>query len=178
MSQETQRTAEIAPEDRTPEQSAIIDAAIKGRGFLPAPFLIWLHSPQLATRWEALGTYLNTNTALSPRELEIAVVVVTRRLASAYPLSAHLKNLTRAGHPPAVVEALHEGRVPELATERERVVYEIARTSDDLEPAPDELFDRAVAAIGRDGLADLIALIGYYTGVSLAMKLHRVPAAT
>jgi 4-carboxymuconolactone decarboxylase len=77
-----------------------------------------------------------------------------------------------------VVEALREGRVPELATERERVVYEIARTSDDPEPAPDELFNRAVAAIGRDGLADLLALIGYYTGVSVAMKLHRVPAAT
>jgi hypothetical protein len=57
-------------------------------------------------------------------------------------------------------------------------VYEIARTSDDPEPAPDELFNRAVAAIGRDGLADLLALIGYYTGVSVAMKLHRVPAAT
>ena len=178
MSNDTQRTAEIAPEDRTPAQSAIVEAAIKGRGFLPTPFLVWLHSPELAKRWEALGTYLATSTALSMREVEIAVVVVTRRLNSAYPLSAHLKNLTREGHPPAVVEALREGRTPELATERERVVYEIARTSDDPEPAPDDLFNRAVAAIGRDGLADLLALIGYYTGVSVAMKLHRVPAAT
>ncbi len=178
MSNNTQRTAEIAPENRTPEQAAIIDAAIKGRGFLPAPFLVWLHRPQLATRWEALGTYLAKDTTLSARELEIAVVVVTQRLNSAYPLSAHVKNLVREGHPAAVVEALKEGRVPELATERERVVYEIARTSTDPEPAPDELFNRAVAAIGRDGLADLLALIGYYTGVSVAMKLHRVPAAT
>jgi 4-carboxymuconolactone decarboxylase len=176
MSQDGSRVAEIAPENLTAEQSAIVEAAKKGRGFLPKPFLVWLHSPDLAERMESLGTFLNTRSSLSDRELEIAVVVVTRRLSSAFPLDAHLRAAARAGHPPAVIDALREGRVPEFATERERVVYEIARTSDDSEPASDELFDRAVRAIGRNGLADLLALIGYYTAVSVAMKLHRVPA--
>jgi 4-carboxymuconolactone decarboxylase len=176
MNPDGSRTAEIAAKDLTPEQAAIVDAAIKGRGFLPKPFLVWLHSPKLAGPWEALGTYLNKSTSMTLRELEVAVVVVARRLNSPYPLSAHLKNLTREGHPQAVVDALAAGRVPELATERERVIYEIARTSDDPEPISDELFNRAVAAIGRDGLAELCALIGYYTAVSLALKIHRVPA--
>jgi 4-carboxymuconolactone decarboxylase len=176
MNKDGSRTQEIATEDQTPEQKAIVDAAMKGRGFLPKPFIVWLHSPDLAQRWEALGTYLNLKTSLSYRELEIVVVVVARRMASAYPLEAHLKNLVKAGHPPEVVDALREGRVPELATERERVVYEITAASNDAEPASDKLFNRAVGAIGRNGIADLVALIGYYTGVSLALKLHRVPA--
>ena len=81
------------------------------------------------------------------------------------------------GHPQAVVDAMREGRVPELATARERAVYDIARTSDDAEPASDQIFDEAVAALGREGLADLVALIGYYTAVAIAMKIHRVPVA-
>jgi 4-carboxymuconolactone decarboxylase len=75
-----------------------------------------------------------------------------------------------------VIDALRDGRPPELATPRERAVYEIARTADDASPASDEVFADAVNALGRDGLADLLALIGYYTAVGLAMKLHRVPA--
>lgn len=177
MAQDGSLIAEIAPEKLTPEQSAILEAVQKGRGFLPRPFLVWLHNPKLAVPMEAIGTYLNTGSTLTEREYEIAITVIARRTGSAFPLAAHLRNLTKAGHPQAVVDALRDGRAPALASERERVIYEIARTSDDAEPASDELFDRAVAALGRDGLADTIALIGYYTGVCLAMKMHRVPPA-
>jgi 4-carboxymuconolactone decarboxylase len=169
------RIAEIAPEALSPEQSAVLEAVQRGRGFLPKPFKIWLHSPRLAERMEGLGTFLSTSSSLSKRELEIAVVVVARRLSSPFVFDAHVRALREAGHPPAVVDALRDGRVPELATARERAVYEIARTADDAAPASDELFGQAVAALGREGLADLLALIGYYTAVGVAMKLHRVP---
>lgn len=175
MAQDGSLIAEIAPEKLTPEQSAILEAVKKGRGFVPRPFLVWLHNPKLAVPWEAIGTYLNTASTLTEREFEIAVALIARRTNSAFPLGAHLRNLTKTGHPQEVVDAIRDGRAPKLATERERVIYEITRTSDDAEPSSDELFDRAVAALGRDGLADLIALIGYYTGVCLAMKIHRVP---
>ncbi len=60
---------------------------------------------------------------------------------------------------------------------RERSVYEIATTANEPEPASDALFDKAVSVLGREGLSDLLALIGYYTAVGLAMKIHRVPVA-
>ena len=175
MTQGGSRISEIPPEQLSQEQSAVLEAVQRGRGFLPKPFLIWLHSPRLAERMEGLGTFLSTSSSLSHRELEIAVVVVARRLSSPFVFDAHLRGAAKAGHPPAVVDALRDGRVPELATARERAVYEIARTSDDAAPASDELFAEAVAALGREGLADLLALIGYYTAVAVAMKLHRVP---
>jgi 4-carboxymuconolactone decarboxylase len=177
MTQGGSRILEIAPEKLTPEQSAVLEAVQKGRGFLPKPFLIWLHSPQLAERMEVLGTFLSTSSSLSQRELEIAVVVVARRLSSPFVYDAHLRGAEKAGHPAAVIDALREGRTPELATARERAVYAIARSADDAEPASDELFAEAVKELGREGLADLVALIGYYTAVGVAMKLHRVPIA-
>jgi 4-carboxymuconolactone decarboxylase len=170
------RIAAIAPEDYTEVQAAAVADALGNRGFLPSPFQIWLHSPALAERIGALGTYLTTSSSLSKREYEIAVVVVARRLNSPYVYEAHLRGAEKAGNPPEVIGALREGRVPEFATARERAVYEIAATSEDSEPASDAIFDAAVAALGRDGLADLLGLIGYYTAVSVAMKLHRVPA--
>lgn len=175
MSDGPSRLEEIVPEKLTLAQSATLAAVQQGRGFVPKPFKIWLHSPRLAERMESLGTYLSKSSNLSDRELEIAVVVVARRLSSPFVYDAHLRAAEKAGHPPAVIDALRHGDVPELATARERAVYEIARTANDLSPASDEIYASAVAALGRDGLADLLALIGYYTAVGVAMKLHRVP---
>ena len=175
MNEGPSRLEEIAPEKLSAQQSAVLEAVVRGRGFVPKPFKIWLHSPELAKRIEALGTWLSASSSLSSRELEIAVVVVAQRLASPFVLDAHVRALTKAGHPASAVDALREGRVPELATARERAVYEIARTANDPSPASDEIFAQAVEALGRDGLADLVAMIGYDTAVGVAMKLHRVP---
>ena len=37
------------------------------------------------------------------------------------------------------------------------------------------MFERATKALGRNGLAEVLALFGYYSAVAIAMKLHRVP---
>jgi 4-carboxymuconolactone decarboxylase len=175
MTQGGSRILEIAPEALTDEQTAILEAVQRGRGFLPTPFRIWLHSPKLAEHMEGLGTFLSTGSSLTEREYEIAVIVVARRLASAFPLDAHVRGALKAGHPPEVVDALREGREPKLATDRERAIYSVAISANDPDPISDEIFDRAIAALGRQGLADLLGLIGYYTAVGVAMKLHRVP---
>ena len=177
MSDAPSRIAEIAPADLSPAQAAVLDAVQRGRGFLPMPYRVWLHSAPLADRMERLGTWLNKSSSMSGREFEIAIVVVAHRLASPYVLHAHLSALTRTGHPQDVVDAMRDGRVPTFATDRERAIYEIAVSSTDAEPTPDALFERAVAALGRDGLAELIALLGYYTAVAIAMKMHRVPVS-
>jgi 4-carboxymuconolactone decarboxylase len=40
---------------------------------------------------------------------------------------------------------------------------------------PDDVFERATKALGRNGVAEVLALLGYYSAVAMAMKLHRVP---
>ncbi|MCC7082240.1 MAG: hypothetical protein IT530_16335 [Burkholderiales bacterium] len=39
----------------------------------------------------------------------------------------------------------------------------------------DEVFDRAERLLGRNGMAEVLALLGYYSSVAMAVKLHRVP---
>ena len=38
------------------------------------------------------------------------------------------------------------------------------------------LFDRAVAALGHEGITDVICLIGFYTSVSMTLAFYDVPA--
>ena len=39
----------------------------------------------------------------------------------------------------------------------------------------DEVFARSEKLLGRNGIAEEVALLGYYTSVAMGMKLHRVP---
>ncbi len=175
MSNSTSRIQDIPPDQLTPQQKAVLEDVQAGRGFLPAPYRVWLHHSAIAERMERLGTYLNKHGLLSEREFEIAITVVGQQLDSPYVINAHINALVRTGHSPEVVEAIRERRRPTFATEREGVVYDIAINAYDPQPASDELFEHATRVLGRDGLAELIVLIGYYTSVALAMKMHRVP---
>jgi len=38
------------------------------------------------------------------------------------------------------------------------------------------LFDRAVAALGHEGITDVITLMGFYTSVSMTLAFYDVPA--
>jgi len=39
----------------------------------------------------------------------------------------------------------------------------------------DAEFGEIETALGREGIAEVLVLIGYYTSVALAMKVHDVP---
>jgi 4-carboxymuconolactone decarboxylase len=39
----------------------------------------------------------------------------------------------------------------------------------------DAQFGEIEAVLGRAGVADVLVLLGYYTSVALAMKVHEVP---
>ena len=40
---------------------------------------------------------------------------------------------------------------------------------------PDAEFAEIETALGRNGVAEVLALLGYYTSLALAMKVHEVP---
>ena len=69
------------------------------------------------------------------------------------------------------------GRPAALTDEREGVVYDVARALANGRLIPQDLYDRAVKALGHDGVTDMIVLIGYYTCVSLTMNFYAVPAS-
>ncbi|HVA12571.1 MAG TPA: carboxymuconolactone decarboxylase family protein [Stellaceae bacterium] len=170
------RIREIPAAALTPAQQAAIDAVLGGRGRIPGPYKIWLHSPVLMQRLERLGTFLVTESSLRPREQELAILIVARHWHGDYVFSVHARVARDAGIDDAAIEDIRAGRLPALSDPREAAIVEIATTAQDRDPANDAAFARAIAALGEEGLADLLVFIGYYSAVAIAMKLHRVPA--
>jgi len=174
MSDES-RILEIPQEQQTQEQKDAIEALIGGRGRLLTPYKIWLHSPKLFRAMETLGTFLNKKGSLTEREVELGIVLIAHHWHGEYVYAAHVKTCLALGYPQAVIDAIRNNKEPDLPNPRERCVYEIAKLAQQPGAGSDQVFDRAAATLGRNGLAELLALLGYYSAVAMAMKLHRVP---
>jgi 4-carboxymuconolactone decarboxylase len=171
------RITEIPEAELSRAQREALVAVMGGRGFLPTPYKVWLHSPELVGLMEALGTFLNKRSSLLPREVEIAVLVVASHWHSEMVFGGHAVTAQGLGVPGDAMDAIWAGTdaSPYFDDRREQSVYAIAVSAADHDSASDEVFDSAVAALGRDGLAELLALLGYFSAVAIAMKLHRVP---
>lgn len=169
------RIREIPEDDLSPAQKTAIAAVMGGRGRLPGPYKIWLHSPILMQRLERLGTFLVKESSLTPREQELAILVIARHWHGHFVFTVHARVARAAGIPEAAIDDIKAGRLPTLSDSREAAVVEIATTAQDADPASDAVFARAIAALGEESLADLLVFLGYYSSVAIAMKLHRVP---
>jgi 4-carboxymuconolactone decarboxylase len=169
------RIAEIPPEKLTAEQNAVLKALLDGRGRILTPYKIWLHSPRVAAAMEQLGTFLNKASSLSEREVELTIVLIAHHWQGEYVYRAHVKRCLELGVPQSVIDAIRNNETPKLESARERTIWELAQAAPKPGPGPDEIYDRAVAVLGRNGLAEVLSLLGYYSAVAIAMKLHRVP---
>jgi 4-carboxymuconolactone decarboxylase len=91
------RLLEIPPEQLTAEQKTIFDQLVAGRGRILGPYKVWIHSPTIADGMEHIGTYLNKRGSLSPREVEIGILVIARHWDADYVRQAHIREGKRVG---------------------------------------------------------------------------------
>lgn len=169
------RFTEIEREKMTPQQEAALKQLLDGtRGSVPTPYKIWLSSPELVSHLEGLGTFLLRESSLTARENEIGILTMARHLECAFVVAAHSRVGKRVGLEDHVIEALAQNQTPNLTDAREKAVYEVARALPSGPPG-DELYRRAVALLEQRGIAELTALLGYYTAVSFILNFHAVP---
>src|SRR5262245_54882849 len=174
------RYAELPVDKMTPDQQKGYRAMVDGpRGRLPGPYKIWVHNPRLLHAAAPLGQHFTPGeSALSEREREIAVVVITSAWHSAYPTAAHERRGKEVGLPAATVEGMVAGQPVSFTDAREQVVYEIAVALANRRLVSQGLYDRALKTLGHESITDVIVLMGYYTCVSLTMNFYAVPAGS
>ena len=174
------RYAELPVDRMTPEQRDGYTFLVEGpRGRLPGPYKVWVHNPKLLRAASSLGQHFTPGqSSLSEREREIAVLVITSRWHSAYPTAAHEKRAAEVGLPAAAIEAIVGDRPTAFSDAREQAVYEMALSLAGGRLVGQGIYDRAVAALGHEGVTDVIVLMGYYTAVSMTMNFYAVPAGT
>jgi len=169
------RLIELPPEQQTPEQKKVFEQLVAGRGRILGPYKIWIHSPVVASGMEHIGTYLNKKGSLSEREVEIGILVIAQHWDAHYVRAAHIKGGRAAGLSDDIINAVLAGRDPKLTDPHERAVHRFAAALVAGAKLSDTEFAEIEQAIGRDGVAEVLVLLGYYTSVALGMKVHEVP---
>lgn len=159
-----------------PIRRALAEKVMAGRGRLPTPFRVWLASPELARCLHPLGLFLAGGSSLSKAETEIAVLAAARHWLAGYVLETHTREAREAGVGEDVLTALREGLPVRPADPRQRAVADMMASL--IRPGtPDQqVFDTAVAQLGHDGVAEVLAAAGYFSAVGLAMKFYAVRA--
>jgi len=169
------RILDIPDEKRTPEQTAIIDQLVARRGKLLTPYKLWIHSPRIAEGMEDIGTFLNKQGSLSRKEVEIGILVIACHWDADYVRQAHIREGRAAGLAEQAIQDIIAGRDPKLADPHEDAVYKFAAALASGAKMSDAEFAKIEKALGRAGVAEVLVLLGYYTSVALAMKVHDLP---
>ncbi len=80
------RVPHLDPEKLAPEQRKVYDAILAGpRGRVVGPLLVWLPSPGLADRAQALGAFCRFGTSLPTQLSELAILVTGAHWQAARP---------------------------------------------------------------------------------------------
>lgn len=170
-----ERLKPLKPEELTPEQQEVHAAIASGpRGQVRGPLAIWLHRPGLANRAQALGQYCRYDSSLPPRLSELAILVMARTWMSEFEWWAHKPIALKAGLAEEVVEAIRTGQEPVFGNQDEQLIYEFLTVLHATRNVPDELYQRAMVVLGKDGVVDLVGLAGYYTLISMTINVFGV----
>jgi 4-carboxymuconolactone decarboxylase len=169
------RILEIPPERLTPAQAKVFEQLTAGRGRILGPYKIWIHSPTVASGMQHIGTFLNKRSSLSTREVEIGILVIAQHWQGEYVKQAHIRAGKEAGLTPETIDAILAGTDPKLTDPHERAVHRFATSLVGGVKLSDAEFAEIEKVLGREGVAEVLVLLGYYTSVALGMKVHEVP---
>jgi 4-carboxymuconolactone decarboxylase len=170
------RLPPIPPGAWTEEQRRHAQAIIGGpRGALLAPFVPLLRSPELMSHVARLGEYLRYRSALGLRLSEFAILLTARAWTQQVEWAIHAPIAVREGVPGDVVDAIAHGRRPSGMSDAEAVVYDFCDELQRDRSVADATWKRAVERLGEQGVMDLVAIVGYYTLLSMVMNAARTP---
>ena len=169
------RVEDLKPESLTPEQKAIHDRIAGSRGgTVRGPFAIWLRNPAVADAADKFGTILRRG-KLDQRLFELMVLLVARHWSAQYEWFAHVRHAREIGIPEPVIEALRNGREPELARDDEKLIYDLVTEMNQTRTLSQPTYDRAVAMLGLDLVIELITSLGFYTMVAIMLNGFDAP---
>jgi 4-carboxymuconolactone decarboxylase len=169
------RLLEIPQDKLSQAQAKVFEQLTAGRGRILGPYKIWIHSPTVASGMEQIGTFLNKHSSLSKREVEICILVIAQHWQGDYVRQAHIREGKAAGLSQETIDAILAGADPGLGDPHERGVHRFAAALVAGTKLSDADFGEIEKALGREGIAEVLVLLGYYTSVALGMKVHEVP---
>jgi len=166
----------FTPEQKTERERFLRARTARPDGSLGGPFDPWMTNPEMFRRITGLGVMLWNRTSLDRGLVELAICITGRFWEANVEWAAHAPVALKNGVAPSVLDDVLAGRRPRGRPEDE-LVYDVCQTMHEDHALPRSLYDKAVAAFGERGLAELMAIIGFYTMVSMTLNAFEVTVA-
>ncbi|MEC7996595.1 MAG: carboxymuconolactone decarboxylase family protein [Pseudomonadota bacterium] len=144
------------------------------------PVAMWLHSPVLAEAIFDVRQRVRYGTKKDQRLTELIILSTAREIDHQYEWSAHEPLAQAAGLEQEIIEAIKYRRnLGGLSTiaglgATERLLIQFTRELVSEEKVSSDTYAQAIEHFGREGLMDIVGLIGYYNFVAMTLKAFDV----
>jgi 4-carboxymuconolactone decarboxylase len=158
----------------SPLQKEISDRITARRGGTRGPFLVWLRSPELCEKVEALGAYCRFESSLDPRVRELTLLLAARHFDAQYSWNAHVGKAAELGVSREALTALAENKAPRFTNRDEQVAYRFSIEILQDHFVSGETFAAALDEFGEQGLVDLIGSLGNFSMLAMLLNAFQV----
>ena len=137
---------------------------------LQGPSGIWLHAPKLGELQRAVNQYLRFDTAVGRRLTELAILVAARELDSQFEWTAHEPAALVEGLEQKIIDVVKRRRSTAGLPAREAAIVTLGREVFRRRKVQPRTFARAVELFGREGVVELVSLMGNYAATALMFR--------
>lgn len=172
----TERIPLPARESLNEAQRAAADAIIAGpRKAIFGPFVPLLQYPPLMERIGAVGETLRFQGRLPDVVRELVILVVARETSNQFEWQTHAPLARRAGVEQHAIDAIAQGRRPNLADRAVQIATDFAAELMHRHGVGDGTYAETEKAFGQSGVMELTSLVGYFAMVCWVMNVARTP---
>ena len=168
------RLPKLTPETMTPRQRELHDKIAGKRGKVGAPYQVWLYSPELCERVEAIGAYLRWDSAIAPKYRELSLLMAARAFDAQYSWNAHVDAAVKEDIRPETLAAIAERRTPPFNDDEERTFFTFATEVLERHFVKPETFDAARKAFGPQGIVDIVGALGTFSMLGMLLNTFEV----
>lgn len=158
----------------TAAQRELYERIASARGAVRGPFNLWLYSPELCDKVEALGKFVRFDSSIPPQLRDLAILVTARHWDSSYIWHSYSKRAAEGGIANDIIAAIAERRPPNFARKEDQAIYDYAIELLHKHRVGAATFQATVAAIGKVTIVELTALIGNYSMVAMVLNAFEV----
>jgi len=175
------RLTEKTYDQLTEAERATFDMIVANRplrpvdGHIGGPFDVWVRSPELGERLVDLGGFFRFRPGVDRRYIELAILVTGQFWQAQFEWWAHEPMARDAGVPEEVIQAIKAGEEPPLEDAGDKAAYALASEIHRTRTLSEGSYAMAADQFGEAGVAELLALCGFYGLVSMTLNAFDVP---
>ena len=155
-------------------EGRMLDTFLTSEGGMKGPFNALLYSPLVGDAIQQLGQRVRFETSIPPLLRELAILCVAAKWRAQYEWWAHEKIARSEGLASTVIASVKTRSLPAFTSPAESIVYRFVQELLEQQRVSERWYTQAVDLLGETGVTELVALLGYYTLVSMLLNTFEV----